>query len=1042
MLIALLAGVMLPLMALQPGVLRVTKETGQSLRAKRFPLAAEFAASKNNPNELKRKGRELNNRVLVLLVQFQKEDVDNPLTTGNGQFQMDNDPTYPIQLGKAPHNREYFNANMNALRYYYLAASLGSYEIQYNIWPASGAYTMPKPMAYYSGGGVASADFTARVEEYFKTAIELADKESPEIDFSNFGHIILIHAGSDYQHDINSDTPGDLPSFFINVGEGKEAVVDEGRVRISSACNVPETISQDVYTESDGVSVFGYGALNAVLAHEFGHSLGMVDLYNINSSSSMVGYYDIMDSGGMGYSGVMGSDEKTYYIEGLLPTLPGAWSRVKVFEEDFRQRGILKDVSDLTLNTPLSISPAEKKYSAFDRKPYIIKVPITKEEYVLLENRSVDPDGDGGTSIKTGLNGRVALYPTPYEDAQSTPSYEYDYLLPSWEDYNRNSYGGGLFAWHIDNDKLYNQGRTVEGVFKSNFELNSVNTDYTHRSISIIEADNLPDIGNSRSNYKMGTPYEGYFHYKPTLDTDGMFLGWGSEIHNPELTAKSEPPLVSFGNQPSLYRIFGIGQPGSVMSLTIGLNQFAYQQRIGSTGRLIGFNHFSPNSLDANSVSIITQDSVSTYQNFAGQNEWTNLFGSTISSMPVPTVAIQNLNWRENADPAIVYAAQRQLVLIEDYQVTKRQFPTEIQSLMAYEQSLLILTKQTLYRLQNTGELDSLAIGGLEISHGFADQSVLLFDNTMLHSVQLSSPMQLLRTIAIKPLVSGYYPVLYKDPATRKSCLFWYGTDNNIYKMTADLSSKVFYPTTDYTNSLPTQLGLGKSKEGKPSVFWGAGNAIFGMDVDGNQLLKFPYTNDDLQMAAKQDIVIVDENGYSILLMPNANSGYYAHHVTQGFRGDYSLPIETEFRNQVFGIDSYNDRLLYIYQASEGSVYLAMGSNPAPELSWNGYKNANKGYWDGTYSVADSIQLSNSCIVFPNPAKESTVTVRIKGHEENIKVTVYDIKGAKVRDLTYATGLDSYQDLRISIDSMATGIYQVVVKTKNNRYQRKLAVIH
>jgi len=52
------------------------------------------------------------------------------------------------------------------------------------------------------------------MEEYFKTALETADSSDQEIDFARYGHYMIIHSGSDWQHDIMGDTPSDLPSFF------------------------------------------------------------------------------------------------------------------------------------------------------------------------------------------------------------------------------------------------------------------------------------------------------------------------------------------------------------------------------------------------------------------------------------------------------------------------------------------------------------------------------------------------------------------------------------------------------------------------------------------------------------------------------------------------------------------------------------------------------------------------------------------------------------------------------------------------------------
>ena len=100
------------------------------------------------------KSRDANfERLLVILVDFQAETTDDPNTTGNGKFLLEPDPNYLYSVGSPPHDRAYFQQNLEALRYYYLAASAGSYNLQYEVWPQTGAYTLPKNICYYNPPG-------------------------------------------------------------------------------------------------------------------------------------------------------------------------------------------------------------------------------------------------------------------------------------------------------------------------------------------------------------------------------------------------------------------------------------------------------------------------------------------------------------------------------------------------------------------------------------------------------------------------------------------------------------------------------------------------------------------------------------------------------------------------------------------------------------------------------------------------------------------------------------------------------------------------
>ncbi|HQK57548.1 MAG TPA: hypothetical protein PK126_03295 [Candidatus Syntrophosphaera thermopropionivorans] len=89
------------------------------------------------------KNKDNYNKLLVILVDFQEEIPDDPNTTGNGKFQLEPDPNYLYSIGSPPHNRKYFQDNLEALRYYYLAATAGSFNLEYDVYPINGAYTLP-----------------------------------------------------------------------------------------------------------------------------------------------------------------------------------------------------------------------------------------------------------------------------------------------------------------------------------------------------------------------------------------------------------------------------------------------------------------------------------------------------------------------------------------------------------------------------------------------------------------------------------------------------------------------------------------------------------------------------------------------------------------------------------------------------------------------------------------------------------------------------------------------------------------------------------
>ncbi|HQQ68123.1 MAG TPA: hypothetical protein PLX77_04775, partial [Candidatus Cloacimonadota bacterium] len=551
------------------------KSYKEGIKTKKHPFTALLNQTKPK-NESGRKGTN-HQKLLVILVDFALESPDDPNTTGNGKFQLESDPSYLYSIAAPPHNREYFETNLQAMYWYYRAASNGIYNLEYDVWPKDkAAYTLPHTMSYYNPPGASSEVFVGKMEEYFKVAFETADADDPEIDFSKYEHYMIIHAGSDWQHDVYGDSPSDLPSFFIRVGDDKAAVVDSGNTRISYACNVPATISQDFdVSEEDGYNLHtGYGALNSVLFHEFGHSLGLVDLYNVRNFYPMVGSFDIMDSGGAGIMTDRLTNGDLVLVEGTLPALPGAFSRALLFEDDMRASGQMIDIQEIG-DSFEAVLDASSRLPGEDWSPSIIKFSLNPDEYYLLENRSVDPDGDGGTALMGALDGRVILYPTPISASESYPTYEYDYLLPSFVTTQSAAVGGGILAWHVNEKVIYEEGQTQEdGSWVSNYDNNTVNTNFNRPGVMVLEADGLRDIGEPYSSYWTGTAYE-YFHAKkPILNGEGLFAQWSNDDWRPRLSSVTDPAMLDSNNLGSSFYLDDISHPGAKMTFSLRSSYF------------------------------------------------------------------------------------------------------------------------------------------------------------------------------------------------------------------------------------------------------------------------------------------------------------------------------------------------------------------------------------------------------------------------------------------------------------------------------------
>ncbi len=1041
LLMILMSGVML---TAQKVVLDRHSERGGTIRHPHTHLlrmaapGGEFQRRSKNPEY---------RRLLVIMVDFQEEVSDDPLTTGNGKFLLDPDPNWKTTIGSPPHDRAFFEANLEALRHYYLAVSYGSYDLEYEVWPRDRqAYTLPQTMGYYNPPNASSSVFVVRIEEYFKTAFETADAIDPEIDFGSFGHFMIIHAGSDWQHDVLGNTPSDLPSFFIRVGNGKEAVVSGGSVLISTACNVPSMITQDLRSYTEGGVTFhtGYGAINSVMAHEFGHSLGMVDLYNVFNFQPMVGVFDIMDSGGTGLM-VDGpnDDGSNNLVEGILPVLPGAWSRKLLFDAYYRQSGRLKDVDQIPLYQDIRVSAGSHHQDPGTIHPTILKIPLNENEYILVENRNVDPDGDGGTALNSALDGRVILYPTAELDPLNQPTYEYDYLLPSFVDPQGRAIGGGILVWHIDNDLIYNQGVIDnEGNWRSHYENNTVNVSYNRRGVKIIEADNLPDIGYDYSWFRTGTAYE-YFHQnKPNLNTDGEFVNWSNQIWRPALGAETIPALRDNAGRLGFYSLSHIGHPSPNMLLRVNGGFF-------NSGQVFSFDNdpvvatplinssfsLSPELavIGPNTINLHTYVSFPTYT-------WTNLMG------PLDMTPLQ-------ADLPIVVSdvngnGFKELVAVEANSIRFLEFaldalsewsidsPAPITSVPLFAGGYLFyLSGDYLYRYNRTVH-DSIAIG-LALAKCSADDELYVLSPEYLRIVSI--PDFLITTTYSLPESAGRYePVIIQTGEDRH--VYYLSTGGHVYRFHSDSITKVFnHPSSA---SQPTQLAVFQYNDRTPALTFGIGNRIYAITIEGSLLPGYPQNIYPRIAAAYEHSYIIKQDNANLILMP-VIGGYIALNASGGINARYSI-MGTRPSGSSYLVWMQNSRIVYWYYCDQDGNLQVFGSGQQLEnpIQWNGLRNGSTGSFIGSFQADDPPAGKNfSAFIFPNPVRSPDFRIRVLAAPRAVSLKVYDISGQLIHKQDFPPSSNNDRDLLVGVKKLAPGVYIAVVehggKSKRIRFARE-----
>jgi len=449
-------------------VLLCTKDPGREatpaeaaqMAARNFPdqPAAVTAIERATARGAHRGGR-TTIRLLAIRVEFQPDD--DPRSTGDGTF--DYSPWDGRTFDGPPHDREYFELHMTALANYFASVSHGRLIIEFDVAPEGDqeAFVLPHDMGYYHDYSESFAWYVDQVERFTRDAFAAADSAGT-VDFSQYDGYILFHAGADWQSDVYGDSPFDLPSAHISLGE--PILVNGGTWEVWGSAIMPESSNQD------GLTI----ALNGTLAHEVGHILGLPDLYNTRNGFPAVGYWDIMDSGGR-----IGMSTPWGWAYGLIPAAPSAWS--KLFMGWLDGAEVLEDASDLEVRASALRGGGNRVYS----------IPISSTERFLIENRLDDLGKDGVVAIEQERG--VVLGPVdPDCTLPVCPvNHEYDFLLP----------GPGLMIWHIDDT------RVIPGLMP----WDTVNTDSRRRGVAVEEADGIMDLGNIQSFYWAGNRYDPFF---------------------------------------------------------------------------------------------------------------------------------------------------------------------------------------------------------------------------------------------------------------------------------------------------------------------------------------------------------------------------------------------------------------------------------------------------------------------------------------------------------------------------------------------------
>ena len=403
----------------------------------------------------------------------------------------------------------YYNRLLVFMNQYWSQVTEGVVTLTPTLWDS--VFTLPHPMSYYGDDD----HFQERVVFMIRDLVQVADST---IDFRPYQSIVIFHAGAGQEADVLDDSRQEIWSAFVNQEDFKTVLPDStGAVgiktndpispgnfyRVKEAVEVPETENQDGY-------VFG---MTGVTCHEFGHQLGIPDLYDttpgINGTSQGLGAWDIMATG-------------VWNANGFVPAQPSAWSKAFL--------GVLTSARVLN-DQPVTLSEVERQIGA---NPRLVEIPVTQSEYFLLENRDQDANHNGKFDFDdVNGDGSFDFYTDSYQGA------EFDYFLPG------EGTGSGLLAYHVDESKLA-LGLTT----------NVVNGDRDRKGIDLVEANGIQDLDDPPNGFNGGSP------------DDAFRAGWRDAW-----TPTTNPSTEAYGRIPTGISVTGITAADSLMSFDVSFSR-------------------------------------------------------------------------------------------------------------------------------------------------------------------------------------------------------------------------------------------------------------------------------------------------------------------------------------------------------------------------------------------------------------------------------------------------------------------------------------
>jgi immune inhibitor A len=269
-----------------------------------------------------------------------------------------------------------FASTTNSLTGYYQEVSYGQFTLTGEVY---GWFRAPHPYSYYVGDSFGiSSPYPQNSQGLVEDVVALADGQ---IDFSRFDenndglveNLFIVHAGPGAE-DITDPTQRRYYIWSHKWQLSDPAYGCPGTHQTQDGVNI-DVFSVQPERLSEGVMI-----TIGVFAHEFGHILGLPDLYDTDYSSSGLGWFCLMAAGSWAKIG--------NGLRGSSPVHPCVWAKYALgwLNPDALERGSLETEISATLPAAARTAKAYRLLANPNGVDWTTQ-PNGTGEYFMVENR-------------------------------------------------------------------------------------------------------------------------------------------------------------------------------------------------------------------------------------------------------------------------------------------------------------------------------------------------------------------------------------------------------------------------------------------------------------------------------------------------------------------------------------------------------------------------------------------------------------------------------------------------------------------------------